>query len=87
MWKDKDSFAIVFITLYNILELISCCYWQAFLAIVKKEQEQAEKEREKEQEERRRKKRQRERMKRMLEAAFDGDTDEILTVLKEVGEI
>ncbi|XP_072045427.1 IQ motif and ankyrin repeat domain-containing protein 1-like [Amphiura filiformis] len=56
---------------------------EAFLAIVKKEQEQAEKEREKEDAERRRMKRARERMKRMLEAAFEGDKDEILTVLKE----
>ena len=54
------------------------------MAIVKREQEEAQKEREKEQEERRRKKRAKERMKRIMEAAFDGDTDEILTVLKEV---
>ena len=48
------------------------------------EQEQAEKERQKEEEERKRKREMAKRRKRMLEAAFDGDNDEINTVLKEV---
>lgn len=48
------------------------------------EQEKAEKQRQKEEEERRRKREAKQRMKRMLEAAFDGDLDEMSTVLKEV---
>lgn len=51
------------------------------------EQEKAEKQRQKEEEERRRKKEEKQRMKRMLEAAFDGDCDEMTTVLKEVKDL
>ncbi|XP_002731762.2 IQ motif and ankyrin repeat domain-containing protein 1-like [Saccoglossus kowalevskii] len=54
--------------------------------MVKREQELAEIEREKEEEERRRKREAAKRRKRMLEAAFDGDNDEILQVLKEVDQ-
>ena len=50
-------------------------------------QEQAEKERLKEEEERRRIRENNKRKKRMLEAAFDGDIDDILAVLKEVNYI
>ncbi|XP_070557089.1 IQ motif and ankyrin repeat domain-containing protein 1-like [Ptychodera flava] len=59
---------------------------EAFLAIVKREQEQAAREREKEEEERRRKREAIKRRKRILEAAFDGDNDEITQVLKEVDQ-
>ena len=59
---------------------------QAFAKLVKMEQEQAEKERQKEEEERKRKREMAKRRKRMLEAAFDGDNDEINTVIKEVLE-
>lgn len=48
------------------------------------EQEQAEKERKKEEQERRRRAEELKRRKRMLEAAFDGDNEEILQILKEV---
>ena len=48
------------------------------------EQEQAEKQFMKEQEEKRKIKQMIKRQKRVLEAAFDGDNDEIRTVLKEV---
>lgn len=61
-------------------------YHQAFLAVVKREQEALEKERLKEQEERRKKKENLKRQKRILEAAFDGEDDEIRAVLKEVCE-
>lgn len=40
----------------------------------------------KEQEERKRKAEERKRIKRMLEAAFDGDVDEINNILKEVSK-
>jgi len=58
--------------------------FQAFVKMVQMEQEKAEKLRQKEEEERRRKREEKQRMKRMLEAAFDGDTDEMATILKEV---
>jgi len=48
------------------------------------EREQAEKERLKEEEERRKRKEEAKRQSRILEAAFDGDNDEILAVLEEV---
>lgn len=48
------------------------------------EQEKAEKERQKEEEERKRKREEIKRKKRMLEAAFEGDIEEIENILKEV---
>lgn len=48
------------------------------------EREEAEKERQKEEEERRKRKEEAKRRSRILEAAFDGDNDEILAVLDEV---
>lgn len=48
------------------------------------EREEAECERKKEEEERRKRKEEAKRKSRILEAAFDGDNDEILTVLEEV---
>ena len=48
------------------------------------EQEQAEKERKKEEEERKRRAEEIKRKKRMLEASFEGDNEEILQILKEV---
>ena len=53
--------------------------------LVKLEQEQAEREYQKEQAERRERAEQVKRYKRFLEAAFDGDNDEIEAILKEVG--
>lgn len=50
------------------------------------EQEKAEKERQKEEEERKRKREEVKRKKRMLEAAFEGDIEEIENILKEVGQ-
>ena len=52
--------------------------------MVKMEQEEAERRQQKEDEERRRKKEEQKRIKRMLEAAFDGDIDQMKEVLKEV---
>lgn len=57
---------------------------EAFVQLVKMEQEKAEKQRQKEEEERKRKREEKQRMKRMLEAAFDGDVEEMTLVLKEV---
>ncbi|KAL5017302.1 hypothetical protein ScPMuIL_006891 [Solemya velum] len=75
--KDKEDYE----------ELMDKLEKEAFVKLVKMEQEQAEKERKKEEEERRRKKEERMRKKRILEAAFDGDNDAILTILKEVSEL
>ncbi|XP_069077025.1 IQ motif and ankyrin repeat domain-containing protein 1 isoform X1 [Pleurodeles waltl] len=60
---------------------------QAFVAMVKREQEEAERQRQKDEEERRKKIEEQRRKKRILEAAFDGDVDEILAVLKEVSDL
>ena len=57
---------------------------EAYLQVVKIEREKAEKERLKEEEERRRKRAAAQRIKRFLEAAFDGDLDEIKNILEEV---
>lgn len=51
------------------------------------EREEAERERKKEEDERRKRKEEAKRKSRILEAAFDGDNDEILAVLEEVFRI
>lgn len=65
-------------------ELMDKLEKEAFLQLVKMEQEKAEKERQKEEEERKRKREEVKRKKRMLEAAFEGDIEEIENILKEV---
>ncbi|XP_078280478.1 IQ motif and ankyrin repeat domain-containing protein 1-like, partial [Rhinoraja longicauda] len=60
---------------------------EAFVALVKREQEIAARERAKEEEERRRKQEQQRRKVRMLEAAFEGDVEEMQSILKEVSEL
>lgn len=57
---------------------------KAWLKMVQMEREEAEKERKKEEEERKRRKEEAKRRARLLEAAFDGDNEEILSVLEEV---
>ena len=57
---------------------------QAYVQLAKMEREQAEREQQLKEEERRRKIEEKKRKKRMLEAAFDGDLNEIRNVLKEV---
>ncbi|KAL5457168.1 hypothetical protein EMCRGX_G034412 [Ephydatia muelleri] len=57
---------------------------EAYLEMVKLEQERAEKERQREEERRRREREEAKRVKRMLEAAFDGEDKEIGAVLDEV---
>lgn len=52
--------------------------------MIKMYQEEMEKARKKDEEERRKYREMVKRQKRMLEAAFDGDNDEILAILKEV---
>ncbi|XP_003384105.1 PREDICTED: putative IQ motif and ankyrin repeat domain-containing protein [Amphimedon queenslandica] len=59
---------------------------EAYLQVVKIEREKAEKERQREEEERRRKRAAAQRIKRFLEAAFDGDLDEIKGILEEVAK-
>ena len=54
------------------------------MKLVKMEQEEEERHRLKEAEERKRKAEMVKRRKRMLDAAYDGDNDEIMTILKEV---
>ena len=57
---------------------------QAYVQLARLERERAEREHEKEEAERKKKREQMQRVERMLEAAFDGDTQEINTILKEV---
>lgn len=57
---------------------------QAFVALVKREQEEAERARKKEEEEKKQQREEQQRRKRMLEAAFEGDVEEMKAVLKEV---
>ena len=54
------------------------------MAIVRRKQEEAQQERRKEEEERKQKKEEQLFQTRLLEAAFDGETEVVLTVLKEV---
>ncbi|XP_032232139.2 IQ motif and ankyrin repeat domain-containing protein 1 [Nematostella vectensis] len=67
----------------NYEEMMEKLQKEAWLKIVQMEREQAEKERQKEEEERKRRKEEAKRRARILEAAFDGDNDEILAVLEE----
>ena len=60
---------------------------QAYVQLAKMEREQAEREQQAKDEERRRKMEEKKRKKRMLEAAFDGDLNEIKNVLKEVSAV
>ncbi|XP_076463070.1 IQ motif and ankyrin repeat domain-containing protein 1-like [Babylonia areolata] len=59
----------------------------AFVHLVKLQQEEAARQQQKEDEERKRKAEERKRKKRMLDAAFDGDTDDMRQILKEVTEL
>ncbi|XP_072855637.2 IQ motif and ankyrin repeat domain-containing protein 1 isoform X8 [Pogona vitticeps] len=66
---------------YN--ELMERLQREAFVALVKREQEEAERERKREEEEKRKQREEQHRRKRMLEAAFDGDVEEMKAILKE----
>ncbi|XP_075776019.1 IQ motif and ankyrin repeat domain-containing protein 1 isoform X10 [Pelodiscus sinensis] len=68
-------------------ELMERLQREAFIAMVKREQEEAERERQKEEEERKKQREIQQRKKRMLEAAFDGDVEEMKAVLKEVSDL
>ena len=57
---------------------------QAYVQMVKLEQERAEEQQRRDEEALKRRKEHLCRIKRMLEAAFDGDMDEIRKLLKEV---
>uniref|UniRef100_A0ABM5GDB1 IQ motif and ankyrin repeat domain-containing protein 1 isoform X5 n=1 Tax=Pogona vitticeps TaxID=103695 RepID=A0ABM5GDB1_9SAUR len=70
---------------YN--ELMECLQREAFVALVKREQEEAERERKREEEEKRKQREEQYRRKRMLEAAFDGDVEEMKAILKEVANL
>ncbi|KAH0617291.1 hypothetical protein JD844_015327 [Phrynosoma platyrhinos] len=67
---------------YN--ELMERLQREAFVALVRREQAEAEQERKKEEEEKRRQREEQQRRKRMLEAAFEGDVEEMAAILKEV---
>ncbi|XP_067909710.1 IQ motif and ankyrin repeat domain-containing protein 1-like [Heterodontus francisci] len=71
----------------NYEELMEQLQREAFVALVKKEQEAAAREREKEEKERKRRQEEQKRRTRMLEAAFEGDVDEMKALLKEVSEL
>lgn len=60
---------------------------QAYLALVRQEQEAARKQREKEEAEERARREELQRRRRLLEAAFEGDLGEIRQVLKEVEQL
>ncbi|XP_052354305.1 IQ motif and ankyrin repeat domain-containing protein 1-like isoform X8 [Oncorhynchus keta] len=57
---------------------------EAFVALVRREQEEAEWKRKKEEEERKGKKEEQLLRTRLLEAAFDGEAEEVLAILKEM---
>lgn len=57
---------------------------QAYLALVRREQDAARRQREKEEAEERARREELQRRRRLLEAAFEGDVGEIHQVLKEV---
>ena len=63
---------------------VLCVCVQAFVKMAKLEQERAEQQRRRDEEALKRRKEHLSRIKRMLEAAFDGDTDQIKKLLKEV---
>ncbi|KAL2082884.1 hypothetical protein ACEWY4_020657 [Coilia grayii] len=67
-------------------ELMDRLEKEAFVALVRREQEEAERERVREEEERRKRREEQRLRTRLLEAAFDGQQEEILAVLKEVTE-
>ncbi|XP_048338628.1 IQ motif and ankyrin repeat domain-containing protein 1 [Sphaerodactylus townsendi] len=68
-------------------ELMDRLEREAFVALVKREQEEAERERKKEEEEKKKLREEQQRKKRMLEAAFDGDVEEMKAVLQEVANL
>ncbi|KAI0224680.1 putative IQ motif and ankyrin repeat domain-containing protein [Lamellibrachia satsuma] len=68
-------------------ELMDKLERDAYVQLAKMEREQAEREQQAKDKERRRKIEEKKRKKRMLEAAFDGDLNEIKNVLKEVEEL
>ncbi|XP_060099008.1 IQ motif and ankyrin repeat domain-containing protein 1 [Heteronotia binoei] len=70
---------------YN--ELMERLQREAFVALVRREQEEAERERKKEEEEKKKQREEQQRKKRMLEAAFDGDVEEMKAILKEVADL
>ncbi|CAB1343386.1 unnamed protein product [Coregonus sp. 'balchen'] len=59
---------------------------QAFVALVRREQEEDERKRKKDEDERKRKKEEKLLRTRLLEAAFDGEAEEVLAILKEVSD-
>ncbi|XP_059496896.1 IQ motif and ankyrin repeat domain-containing protein 1-like isoform X3 [Stegostoma tigrinum] len=67
----------------NYEELMEQLQREAFVALVKREQEAAAREREKEEKERKLRQEEQKRRTRMLEAAFDGDVDEMKALLNE----
>uniref|UniRef100_UPI00398F4F53 IQ motif and ankyrin repeat domain-containing protein 1-like isoform X1 n=1 Tax=Pristiophorus japonicus TaxID=55135 RepID=UPI00398F4F53 len=75
--KEKEDFE----------ELMELLQREAFVALVKREQEAAAREREKEEKERKRRLEEQRRRTRMLEAAFEGDVDEMQAILKEVSQL
>ncbi|XP_070604600.1 IQ motif and ankyrin repeat domain-containing protein 1 isoform X2 [Erythrolamprus reginae] len=68
-------------------ELMERLQKEAFVALVRREQEEAERARRKEEEEKRRQREEQQRRRRMLEAAFEGDVEEMKAVLKEVADL
>ncbi|XP_060538151.1 IQ motif and ankyrin repeat domain-containing protein 1 isoform X3 [Pantherophis guttatus] len=68
-------------------ELMDRLQKEAFVALVRREQEEAEQARKKEEEEKKKQREEQQRKKRMLEAAFEGDVEEMKAILKEVADL
>ncbi|XP_058034374.1 IQ motif and ankyrin repeat domain-containing protein 1 [Ahaetulla prasina] len=68
-------------------ELMDRLQKEAFVALVRREQEEAERARKKEEEEKKKQREEQQRRKRMLEAAFEGDVEEMKAILKEVADL
>ncbi|XP_065843329.1 IQ motif and ankyrin repeat domain-containing protein 1-like isoform X2 [Oscarella lobularis] len=68
-------------------ELMDKIQRDAWVQLIKMERDEEEKQKRKYEEERRRKREEERRKKRLLEAAFDGDNDEIIAVLREARQV
>ncbi|XP_029525766.1 IQ motif and ankyrin repeat domain-containing protein 1 isoform X3 [Oncorhynchus nerka] len=78
VWRQKEK--------QDYEDLMDRLEKEAFVALVRREQEEAEWKRKKEEDERKGKKEEQVLRTRLLEAAFDGEAEEVLAILKEVSD-
>ncbi|XP_029525767.1 IQ motif and ankyrin repeat domain-containing protein 1 isoform X4 [Oncorhynchus nerka] len=76
VWRQKEK--------QDYEDLMDRLEKEAFVALVRREQEEAEWKRKKEEDERKGKKEEQVLRTRLLEAAFDGEAEEVLAILKEM---